>query len=118
MGPEPGPPPPVSETCGATALPTGRLAFGTGRRTLRVRLSCPAEPVDGCAGDVSAHFTARGRAAGDAYVQAFTVPAGTARTVVLKVVKGSRLRGKSGLTANVSLTDRNEFTDRRFRVQG
>ena len=39
------PPAPVSETCGRTALPTGRLEFGAGRRTLRVRLSCPAAPV-------------------------------------------------------------------------
>ena len=108
----------MSETCGATALPTGRLAFGTGRRTLRVPLTCPAEPVEGCAGDISAHFTARGRAAGDAYVQAFTIPAGTARTVVLKTVPGGRLRGKTGLTATVSLHDRNRDTERRFRVQG
>ena len=104
------PPPPVSETCGRTALPTGRLEFGAGRRTLRVRLSCPAAPVDGCAGDVSAHFSVRGRAAGDAYVQAFTLPAGTARTVSLKVVKGSGLRGRTGLTATVSLSDRTRNT--------
>jgi hypothetical protein len=110
------PPPPVSEACGATAIPTGRLAFGSGRRTLRVPLSCPAAPVDGCAGDISAHFTARGRAVGDAFAQAFTIPAGTTRTVRLEVVDRRKLRGR--LMATVSLRDRARTTDRRFRVQG
>ena len=38
----------------------GGSSSATGRRTLRVRLSCPAAPVDGCAGELSAHFTPAG----------------------------------------------------------
>jgi len=113
------PPARVSEKCGATQLPAGPLKLSTSRRALGVAATCPAVPADGCAGELSAEFFAGGRQVGDGYLTAFTVPAGTTKTVRVKVVSPRKLRGGTGLTAVVSLSNSDgTFTDRRFRVQG
>ena len=67
-------------------------------------LRVPAEPVDGAPATPAPNFTARGRAVVDAYGQAYAIPPGATRTVVLKVVDLRRLRGRDNVTGALDRT--------------
>jgi len=72
-------------------------------RHLPVTLTCPPVPVQGCAGILGADLdrprTHRHVAA--AYLQIYRLPAGTAGTVRLAIIKPSRVRGVHRMRATI-----------------
>jgi hypothetical protein len=113
--------PPPPEHC-VTARPARRAVRIPDTHALPVTLACPPVPAQGCHGYLEAAlYKPHGRRLlTDTALQAYTLPAGTTRTVHLRILGRRRLRGLHRLVARaefINASDLEQSAAARFAVR-
>jgi hypothetical protein len=83
---------------------------------MRLALTCPATPQQGCAGRIHADVIARrgGRRVGDSYLHDYRIPAGTTATFKLELLR--RVKSRRALAARIEQSSMYGGTSARKRV--
>jgi hypothetical protein len=111
------PPPPANARCIRARIVSKALKLNRAASRLPVQLSCPPSPARGCAGELGADLFTRGHKLVETYWVQYRIPAGETRTETLRILRRTRLRGATHLTARVKIDNNSgSATAKRLRV--
>jgi hypothetical protein len=111
------PPPPANARCIRARIVSKALKLNRAASRVPVKLSCPPSPARGCAGELGADLFTRGHKLVETYWVQYRIPAGATRTETLRILRHTRLRGATHLTARVKIDNTSgAVTAKRLRV--